>query len=64
MCYLERMSLALTMFFKSLVLVAWACFSEWKWPSEPELLPVEREDGSSPSPAYSPLRLPAPNPPA
>ncbi len=43
------------MFVKSLVLLAWAAFSEWKWPEES----LDKQ-GSGYSPAYSPLRLPPP----
>lgn len=56
------MNLAAAMFVKSLVLLAWAAFSEWKWPEEPEELLDEQ--GSGYSPAYSPLRLPAPEQPS
>ena len=50
------MSLGLTMFAKSLVLLAWAFISEWFWPEKPLL----DEQGSGHAPGYRPLSLPAP----
>lgn len=57
------MNLALVMFIKGLVLVAWAVFSEWKWPEEPESLPEIGESGTTTSARQQLLCLPAPEKP-